>query len=144
LNSAGILIKRGLNGTYYDKELIRIRIVEAMVLFTMLYAFVFYVLKKAGIINTPLILELSPQILALITGFAVVFGFFEFFVKLKNLPDDHKRLAKRVDNIGLGLTNVENNIGLMKKDMAFLKEDSGIIKSDVKYLMKCKNYRAAY
>jgi hypothetical protein len=97
----------------------------------------FYILKKAGVINTPFWLEVSPQIVALVSGAAILFGFIEFFMKLKNLPESHEKLVGRVDRIGMGLTKVE-------KDVEFLKSDVSTIKTDVKQLMKCKNYKPAY
>jgi hypothetical protein len=116
----------------YDKEVIAIRIFEAFVLLCIIYVFAYHVLKKTGVINTPLWIELSQPIAALLGAAAIVIGIVEFYVKLKDLPKSHEKLAQRVDRMAVGLTRLE-------KDVEYIRNDVDIVKNDVKYLMKCKN-----
>jgi len=140
----------------YDQETIIIRIVEVFVLLCILYVFAFYVLKTVGIINTPVWVELSPAIAGVIASATVIIGAVHFYVRLKDLPESHEKLVKRVNSMAIGLTKVEKDveyikrdidymkkdIDYMKKDIDCMKADLSEVKTDVKHLMKCKNYNA--
>jgi hypothetical protein len=128
----------------YDKEKLKLRIIQILLILAWVYICMFYILKKAGIINTPFWLEISPQIVALISGAAILFGFIDFFIKLRKLPDSHEKLVGRVDRIGLGLMNVENDMEFMKKDFERIDRRFDTVDDKLDKLCRCKNFKSSY
>jgi hypothetical protein len=127
----------------YDKEKLKLRIIQILLILAWAYICIFYILKKAGIINTPLWLEVSPQIVALISGAAILFGFIEFFIKLKNLPESHEKLSNRVDRMAIGLTKVDKDVEFMKKDFERIDRRFDTVDDKLDKLCRCKNYKSA-
>ena len=106
-----------------SKEELKFLIIQIIVYLGLFYILVFLILKAAGIIKTPLWIDLSPAIAAVIAIIVFIFGVFDFFFSLKNLPKRFDKLCRRVDRIALGLTTVEGDVKYLKKDLHELKAD---------------------
>jgi hypothetical protein len=109
----------------YDRELVIIRIFQVFALLCIFYAFIYYILKIRGIINTPFWVEISPAISVVAAAATVIFGGVKFYTRLKDLPGSHEKLARRVGRMAIGLTRVE-------KDVEFLKTDMGCMRTELK------------
>jgi hypothetical protein len=127
----------------YDKEKLKLRIMQILLILAWAYICIFYILKKAGIINTPFWLEISPQIVGLISGATILFGLLEFFIKLRNLPESHEKLSNRVDRMATGLTKVEKDVEFFGKDFARIDQRFDHVENKIDKLCRCRNYRPA-
>lgn len=63
------------------------RLTDYFIYAGILYAITFYLLKGLGVINTPLLLEYSPQIFAGLSIFVLIYKLCVFIETLRNLPE---------------------------------------------------------
>lgn len=128
-----------------DKELIVIRILQVFVLLCIFYVFAFYVLKVTGVINTPLWVELSPAIAGVVASATVIVGVVQFYVRLKDLPESHQQLTRRVDRMAIGLARVEKDVDYLRTDMHrrfdIVEKRLEKLENKIDTLCRCKNYR---
>ena len=61
----------------------------------------------------------------------VIFGGVKFYTRLKDLPESHEKLAKRVGRMAIGLTRVEKDFEFLKKDMDAMRTEFTVMKSDI-------------
>jgi len=125
-----------------DRELID-KILTYLMIGGILYALVYFALRDVGIIETPLVLELTPWIAAL-------FGIIVIFWKAVAFVEIMKPLPQRVDRIAKGLTKLEIRFDHFEKEFHDLKLDfnalsrkTAKIAEKVDYLSKCKNFSPA-
>jgi len=126
-----------------DKELLIIRIIEAIMLLCVTYIFVFHMLKTAGIINTPLWIQLSPHIAGITASATAIIAIVQFYIRIKDIPYSHEKLSKRVNNMALGLARVEKDVDHIHLDSCKTDKRLERIETKIDNLSRCKNYKAA-
>ncbi len=93
-------------------------IIDTIILGGIAYNLVFYILKALGVINTPLWLEYSPQVIAFLSILFFGYKVIVFIEALRMLPGQFRSLRRDlaknerdVNNIDKRLISVEQKLG---------------------------------
>src|SRR3989338_473932 len=130
-------------------------ILNGLMFLGIIVTFVWIVLKKLGYIHTPLLIEMLPFIASFVTILIFVYHLAAFVHELRPLPQQMRILATRVDaleqktsmlerivhaividikSVKLALITVVKELGVMKRTLNTVVDDTTVLKKDVTIL----------